>query len=250
MAQAGGSSSSSGRSAGARLARGALIVIEGLDRSGKSTQVSRLAHALGAGEGRARVVKFPERTTTIGQMIDGYLTKKAEVDDRAIHLLFSANRWELAPSILKDLEAGKHIICDRYAFSGIAYSCAKGLPFSWCLNPDAGLPLPDLTLFLSLSPEVAAQRAAYGQERYEVPALQRKVREVFKDVGAALNRMHSRSREGEAEEGSQAWEEIDAGRTIEEVGVDLWGHVKAAVERVKAEGQPVGRLFVEKDQQS
>ncbi|KAE8223214.1 hypothetical protein CF319_g3716 [Tilletia indica] len=218
------------------VARGALIVIEGLDRSGKSTQVSRLAQALGASEGQARVVKFPERTTTVGQMIDGYLTRKAEVDDRAIHLLFSANRWEVVPSILRDLEAGKHIICDRYAFSGIAYSCAKGLPFQWCLAPDAGLPLPDLTLFLSLSPEVAAQRAAYGQERYEVPALQAKVRDVFKDVGAELNRVHGQERE--------AWTQIDAGRTMDEVEADLWRHVKGVAERVQRDGQGVGKLFV------
>ncbi|KAL9935471.1 hypothetical protein V8E36_005819 [Tilletia maclaganii] len=214
--------------------RGALIVIEGLDRSGKSTQVGRLAHALGAAEGRARVVKFPERTTAMGQMIDGYLTKKAEVDDRAIHLLFSANRWELVPSILKDLEAGTHVICDRYAFSGIAYSNAKGLPFQWCLAPDAGLPLPDLTLFLSLSPEIAAQRAAYGQERYEVPALQAKVRTVFTSVGEELRRIH----------GSEAWAEVDAGRTVEEVEADIGARVREAVGRVNGQRQAVGQLFV------
>lgn len=37
-----------------------------------------------------------DRTTPIGKMIDSYLQSKADMDDRAIHLLFSANRWELA----------------------------------------------------------------------------------------------------------------------------------------------------------
>ena len=41
-----------------------------------------------------------DRTTTIGKMIDSYLTEKAELDDRAVHLLFSANRWEAAYIIL------------------------------------------------------------------------------------------------------------------------------------------------------
>jgi dTMP kinase len=36
----------------------------------------------------------PDRTTAIGQMIDAYLRSAADLDDRAIHLLFSANRWE------------------------------------------------------------------------------------------------------------------------------------------------------------
>ena len=35
-----------------------------------------------------------DRTTDIGKVIDGYLTKKSELDDHAVHLLFSANRWE------------------------------------------------------------------------------------------------------------------------------------------------------------
>jgi len=47
-----------------------------------------------------RVTKFEsfflDRTTAIGQMIDSYLRSTSELDDRAIHLLFSANRWELA----------------------------------------------------------------------------------------------------------------------------------------------------------
>lgn len=70
--------------------RGALIVIEGLDRSGKSTQVDRLVQHL-----QARHVKFPERSTAIGSMINEYLTRKSEINDHAVHLLFSANRWEL-----------------------------------------------------------------------------------------------------------------------------------------------------------
>ena len=41
-------------------------------------------------------IAYPDRTTTIGKMIDNYLQSKAELDDRAIHLLFSANRWEIA----------------------------------------------------------------------------------------------------------------------------------------------------------
>lgn len=104
----------------ANKARGALIVIEGLDRAGKSTQVSRIAQQI-----NAKTIKFPERTTPIGKMINAYLGKMSEMDDRSIHLLFSANRWEKVDDILSSLNNGQHVICDRYAFSGIAYSCAK-----------------------------------------------------------------------------------------------------------------------------
>lgn len=81
--------------------RGKFIVLEGLDRSGKTTQVAKLVERLDA-----RLQKFPgelnaefaktDRTTSIGKMIDAYLQSKTDMDDRAIHLLFCANRWECA----------------------------------------------------------------------------------------------------------------------------------------------------------
>lgn len=74
--------------------RGALIVLEGLDRSGKTSQSSRLISYL---EGLSHSVeswRFPDRNTGVGQMISSYLTNKSQLDDHAIHLLFSANRWE------------------------------------------------------------------------------------------------------------------------------------------------------------
>lgn len=74
--------------------RGALIVLEGLDRSGKTSQCSRLVSHL---EGKGISVeawRFPDRKTDIGTMISSYLANKSQLDDQAVHLLFSANRWE------------------------------------------------------------------------------------------------------------------------------------------------------------
>jgi dTMP kinase len=105
--------------------RGAFIVLEGLDRSGKSTQVERLVAALQARGHQAKAVRFPDRTTAIGSTIDAYLSRRAELDDRAIHLLFAANRWERVAGLLADLQAGVCIVADRYAFSGAAFSVAK-----------------------------------------------------------------------------------------------------------------------------
>jgi len=74
-------------------------------------------------------------------VINSYLTCSEELDDRAIHLLFSANRWEKEKQIQKRLAEGTNIIIDRYAFSGVAFSAAKpGLSLSWCKQPDVGLP--------------------------------------------------------------------------------------------------------------
>jgi len=54
--------------------------------------------------------------------------------DEAIHLMFSANRWEMKEQILKDLTNGVTLICDRYAFSGVAYSAAKVLYYFFWVN--------------------------------------------------------------------------------------------------------------------
>jgi len=76
--------------------RAPFIVIEGLDRSGKTTQTGKLHENLKDIGVEVKLIKFPDRTTPIGQMIDAYLRSTSELDDHAIHLLFSANRWELA----------------------------------------------------------------------------------------------------------------------------------------------------------
>ncbi|KAG1805601.1 thymidylate kinase-domain-containing protein [Suillus variegatus] len=215
--------------------RGAFIVIEGLDRSGKSTQVSllhdRLQDAQNAGPTKVVMLHFPIRTTAIGKMIDAYLHSESELDDHTIHLLFSANRWELASTITAHLEQGTTVLADRYAFSGIAFSARKGLPYEWCRAPDVGLPAPDLTLFLNISPEVAATRAGYGLERYEKEEVQKGVKQVFDKIG----------REMQEDGGSEGkWVEIDAGKTKEEVAEDLWKAVEPLVNGVQGS---IGRLW-------
>ncbi len=92
--------------------RGKLVAFEGLDKAGKSTQCSRLVENLRYNGYEVRHIRFPgkfqcrmqslaysclsDRTTTIGKMIDAYLKGESSQEDHVIHLLFSANRWELA----------------------------------------------------------------------------------------------------------------------------------------------------------
>ena len=102
-------------------------------------------------------------------MISVYLSNKEDLDDRTIHLLFSANRWEkrfqktamLGRSILK-MKVGTSLIVDNYSYSGVAFSATKGLDLSWCKAPEVGLPTPDLVLYLDKTPEIAAERGDYG----------------------------------------------------------------------------------------
>lgn len=162
--------------------RGVFIVFEGADRSGKTTQTRRLATYLRE-SGKSVVEdapwRFPDRTTATGHMIDAYLSSKVDLDDHALHLLFSANRWEKAERIREALSRGESVIVDRYAFSGVAYSVAKGLSIEWCKAPDAGLPAPDIVIFLNLNVEAARRRGDFGSERYENREMQISVSNAF-----------------------------------------------------------------------
>jgi len=158
-------------------------VFEGCDRSGKTTQVKRLVETLNKTGYSTEMMRFPDRSTGIGSVINSYLTCSEELDDRAIHLLFSANRWETEKQIRRSLAAGTNIIIDRYAYSGVAFSAAKpGLSLNWCKQPDVGLPRPDLVVFMDVTEEVAKQRGGFGEERYEVAEFQRRVRQNYKQL--------------------------------------------------------------------
>ena len=162
-------SSSNAAAAKATIDRGAFILLEGVDRCGKTTQSQRLLNRLLAAGCAAVAMRFPDRTTATGSIINNYLqTPSHQLDDRAIHLLFSANRWEAASALAEHLRQGTTVVCDRYAYSGVAFSAAKVdangdsiLDLEWCQAPDRGLPAPDCVIFLDLTVEDAELRGGW-----------------------------------------------------------------------------------------
>ena len=170
--------------------RGIFIVFEGLDRSGKSTQSKMLAEYLEKQENAAEVKKinFPDRTSKTGHLLNEYLTNSdMKLNDEAVHLLFAMNRWEKKEELIADLENGKDIVCDRYAFSGVSYSASKGLDFQWCLNADRGLIKPDLVIYIEVDMETIAERAGFGDERYEKTEFQTKVKAQYENFKEMYN---------------------------------------------------------------
>ncbi|EXJ76494.1 thymidylate kinase [Cladophialophora psammophila CBS 110553] len=199
--------------------RGILIVIEGLDRSGKSSQCQRLFDRFQSQGRKVRYVKFPDRSTSTGHMINSYLTGQAQQDDHSIHLIFSANRWEAIKSISLDLLSGIDVIVDRYSFSGAVYSAAKQNPdlsLEWAWSPEIGLLKPDLLFFFDISSADAAKRGGYGAERYEKEEMQSRVRTLFKELFARLDGV--------------AVHQVDASRTMEEVAADVLSIVQGTTE--------------------
>lgn len=126
------------------IKRGALIVLEGCDRTGKSTQCKQLGKYLLLefwstignvlipvqsllDSGRPAIgMNFPNRSTESGRMINAFLTNQSDFAQETIHLLFSINRWECKKSMEQLIRDGTTLVVDRYSYSGIAYSMAKG----------------------------------------------------------------------------------------------------------------------------
>mmetsp|Transcript_7343 Transcript_7343/g.21347 ORF Transcript_7343/g.21347 Transcript_7343/m.21347 type:complete len:228 (+) Transcript_7343:1037-1720(+) len=216
--------------------RGAFIVLEGVDRCGKTTQASLLVkHLIGLGLATV-AMRFPDRTTMVGDLINQYLQSKSELDDRAVHLLFSANRWEAAPALTKTLlDDCTNVVCDRYAHSGVAFSSAKPTlenDLDWCRGCDVGLPAPDAVIFLDLSQEEAEQRGGYGGERYEKKEMQQRVRQRFSELQGM-----------DEADGQIPWYIVNAAQTIEEVQQEINAIVESTVEEVHSNELPVGLLW-------
>lgn len=195
--------------------RGAFIVFEGIDCSGKTTQSLRLVKNLNLDNIATCHMRFPDRTTEIGKICGAYLQNAKQIEDHTIHLLFSANRWEAKNIIMRLINEGTTIIADRYAYSGVAYTTAKGYDLDWCKGPDKGLPIPDMVIYLKLSVEEASKRGNYGEERYENKEFQTNVANVFETLR------------------ERNWRMIDAQRPPEEISDHIRALVNDALETAK-----------------
>jgi dTMP kinase len=149
--------------------RGRFISFEGIDRSGKSTQVALLAAALGDG---ARLVREPGGTSLSERVRAMLKDPTIPLTDRAEALLFAAARADLVERVIEPaLAAGKLVIADRYVDSSFAYQgVARGLGSEHIhrLNEWAtGGLMPDLTLLIEISPERAIARGVERDDRFE-----------------------------------------------------------------------------------
>src|SRR3954470_19822443 len=147
--------------------KGALISFEGLDQSGKQTQAEGVRDAVVSRGRECRLLSFPDYTTPIGSEIGKGLHGERDYPPDVMQLLYVANRHERRAEIIRLLEEGVVLVCDRYIASSIAYGEAQGLDAGWLAEIQKFLPRPDLTILLDIAPETAVRRKASGRDRYE-----------------------------------------------------------------------------------
>lgn len=151
--------------------KGCLIVIDGIDGSGKSTQIELLKNAL-----NCEVISFPRyEDNEYGRLIKSYLEGEFgsinEVDPYKIAHLFAGDRLLAKPQIEKWLNAGKIVIANRYISASKAHMGAN-LPegkreqfFKWLDELEYktnGIPKEDLTILLKIDPKIAQKNVAGG----------------------------------------------------------------------------------------
>jgi dTMP kinase len=195
---------------------GLFVTLEGIDRSGKTTQARLLCEALGDA---ARPVREPGGTP-LGESVRALLKDpRAEIGPEAEALLFAAARAELVEKVIRPaLEGGKVVVSDRFVDSSLAYQGgARGLGVEEveAVNRFAtGGLVPDLTFLLEIDPAAAAQRA--GE------------RDRFEDEGTALQQAVLEAYERLAAADPGRWRRIDASRAPDEVHDEVLAEVAAA----------------------
>jgi dTMP kinase len=147
------------------VGRGHLIVFEGGEGSGKSTQLRLLSDALAAAEAPHRCLREPGGTALGAEVRRLVLEREWEVDPRAEALLFMASRAQMVARELRPaLASGEHVLLDRFFLSTYAYQIGgRGLPEVEVRAANrfaTGGLVPDITLLLTFPVADGLARAA------------------------------------------------------------------------------------------
>lgn len=197
--------------------RGLLVAFEGLDQSGKQTQAELLRDRLKDQGYKVRLLSFPDYGTSIGEEIARALQGERDYGPDVMQLLYVANRYERKEEILRWLEGGLVLICDRYRASSVAYGEAHGLDAAWLTDMQKFLPEPDITFLLDIAPETSARRKTSDRDRFE------------RDLA-----LLARVRESYLRQAGARWIRLDADRNKAAVAADVMTAVEARLGRPSA----------------
>ncbi len=177
--------------------KGRFIVFEGIDGSGKSTQIKKISKRLKA-LGNNVYSTFEPTDGPIGTLIRKMLSGKIATDQRTIASLFAADRTDHLVNhdngIRHKVDKGDVVLCDRYYFSSYAYH-AQYIEMKWVINANslnADILRPDLTIFIDVDPDLCFKRIKSSRsnfEMYEKIDIMKKVRANYFKAFDALKEL-------------------------------------------------------------
>jgi dTMP kinase len=215
------------------MTKGLFITFEGTEGCGKSTQVELLAKQLRTLGHRVRILREPGGTS-IGEEIRHTLKhskNNAAMTSEAELLLMNASRAQLVREIIRPaLAAGEIVVCDRFYDSTTAYQgYGRQLDLKMVrhiIDVAVGETKPDLTLLLTVSPEVSAQRRATRQST--LPFIRDRIEEANADFFARV----AKGYEAIAAAEPDRIRVVDATGSLENVCMKIWHHIQPLLPKV------------------
>jgi dTMP kinase len=180
-----------------------FIVLEGIDASGKKTQIGLLNKRLKKEGFKPEVLDFPTYDSPIGKLIAsnlrGDLKTKHPVSPELASIMYAADRYQYKDKMFNDLKKGKILIANRYMQSNIGFQGAhfsgeaRNAFINWLYETEARLPQADIVVFLDMPAEMAKRlRGRRPRKRYLKPGqedihersleYQKKVRDTYLEV--------------------------------------------------------------------
>ena len=204
-----------------QVKRGVFIAFEGIDGSGKSTQIQLLSNKLKE-RGVYCYTTMEPTDSPIGSLIHQVMTGRIKTDNKVIAGLFVADRLDHLLNdingILSKIQEGTTVITDRYYFSSYAYHSVD-MPMEWVIQANAQskeLLQPTVTIFIDVNPDTAIERIAknrFHQELFEKKSRLVKVREKYLE---AFERLKD----------EETFVIIDGNRSQNEIADEIWDVVK------------------------
>lgn len=192
-----------------------FIVFDGMDGTGKTTQMERLCRRLNEA-GIPSVLTAEPSTSPDGVALRRALSGKEPANNSRLAALFLLDRIGHNAEIQEFLDEGKTVICDRYYYASMAYQ-GQGDCFEWVARMNLNCPhirRPDGCILLDMEPEdsmarIRAGRSADELEIYETVAQQQKIRDRFRRVTEYLD-------------GRDLILTVDAAGSMDEVSERIW----------------------------
>lgn len=153
--------------------KGRFIVFEGIDGSGKSTQIKNISKRLEV-LGNKVYSTFEPTDGPIGLLIRQMLSGKLATDQRTIASLFAADRTDHLVNqengIGLKVDRGEIVLCDRYYFSSYAYH-AQYIDMEWVIHANslnAEILRPDVTIFIDVDPDICFERIKSSRNNFDM----------------------------------------------------------------------------------
>lgn len=208
-----------------KLKKGKFIVIEGVDGSGKTTQIERLQAKFKKNGWKFHDTAEPT-DGPIGSLVRNILNKRIVADERTIAALYLADRLDHIQNetngMLKHLNEGTHVIASRYYFSSFAYQATDNVSLDWLVDAHQlvrELLKPDLNIFIDISPEESMRRLTAGRSFLDLFETEEKITAVRQGYWNAFDKI--------GKEENLAI--IDGMQSEEEIAAKIWTKVMELV---------------------